>query len=227
MARVDFVDAAFNGPESTQARESYAPPPPRDPPKAPYTTYHGPPSEFDRTLRKASAVALAILLYSAAIPFHPVSWFLNVNGAFFVDSLCAGIVLLCACYFQWRIAGLGHALAITLPVGSSGPQIRNGRIDRDAPASSTVFIWQSAHYWPYAICEAVLLGLAEFGPSEYLRRSVVIGVIAGLWLVGWHATPRSYKQWAWGHIKSLWFWMILNELLSVGRPSVGRRARRY
>lgn len=229
MARVDFVDAQFGGAEPQGSpSEKRTPPPPPPPPRAgpSYYTYYGPPSETDKSLRKASAVALAVLLYSAAIPFHPVGWLLNMNGAFLADSLCAGIVLLCACYFQWRIAGLGHPLDVSLPVGGGGTTIRNGRIE-SAPASTTVFVWLPGHYWPVAVCEAVLLGLAEFGPSEILRRSVVVGVVAGLWLVGWHATPRSYKQWAWGHIKALWFWMVLDQLLNVGRPSMARRQRRY
>ncbi|KAK9772332.1 hypothetical protein SCAR479_11032 [Seiridium cardinale] len=193
-------------------------------PSGPYTAYYGPPSEINMTLRKASAVGLAILLYSAAIPFSPIGWFFHMDGAFFVDALCAGVVLLCACYFQWRLANLTHALAISIP-NPGGSTIRNGRIEQGG--SNTIFIWQSSNYWPYAVCEALLLGLAEFGPSEMLRRSIVIGVVAGLWVLGWHATPAAYKRWAWEHIKAFWFWMILSELLQVGRPSVGRRARRF
>ncbi|KAH6657632.1 hypothetical protein BKA67DRAFT_555847 [Truncatella angustata] len=193
-------------------------------PAGPYAAYQGPPSEFNTNLRKISAVALAVLLYSAAIPFNPAGWFFAVEGAFFVDALCSGIILLCACYFQWRIAGLTHALAISVP-SPGGSTIRGGRIERGG--SSTIFIWQSSNYWPYAVCEAVLLSLAEFGHSELLRRSIVIGVVSALWVLGWHATPRAYKTWAWEHIKSMWFWMILSELLKVGRPTVGRRARRF
>jgi hypothetical protein len=192
-------------------------------PSGPYNAYRGPPNELNMNLRRVSAVALAILLYSAAMPFNPVGWFIAAEGAFFIDKLCAGVILLCACYFQWRISGLTHALAISLPTGS-GTTIRNGRVEQ---RGDVIFLWQTSNYWPYAICETVLLCLAEFGPSEILRRSIVIGVVAGLWIVGWHATPPSLKRWAWGHIKALWFWIILSELLSVGRPSVGRRARRY
>lgn len=190
--------------------------------------YGGPPSESNMVARKASAIALAVLLYSAATPFSPVGWFLNVNGAFFIDYMCAGIILLSSCYFQWRIAGLTHALVIPIPnLGGGSPTIRNGHVSAGSSAGNDIFLFQTSNYWPYAACEALLLGLAEFGPSEYLRRSVVLGVCAGLWILGWHATPAATKRWAWGHIKALWFWMILQELLNVGRPSVARRGRRF
>lgn len=175
------------------------------------------------TLRRVSAVGLAILLYSAAIPFTPVTWFFPAEGAFFLDMACAGIILVCACYFQWRISGLTAALALSIP-GAGGQSIRNGRMERNG---DMVFLWQTSNYWPFAICEAVLLALAEFGPSEMLRRSLVVGVIAGLWVLGWHATPGETKRWAWEHIKNMWFWMILSELLSVGRPSMNRRRRNF
>jgi hypothetical protein len=193
-----------------------------------YKAYNGPPSENNMMARKVSALALAVLLYSAAVPFHPVGWFFNIEGAFFVDRMAAGIILLCACYFQWRIASLTHALAIPLPnLSGGGPTIRNGRVGGGSSGGADIFLYTTNNYWPYAACEALLLGLAEFGPSEYLRRGVVMGIVAGLWILGWHATPAALKRWAWEHIKAWWFWIILSELLNVGRPTMARRARRF
>ena len=49
--------------------------------------------------------------------------------------------------------------------------------------------------WHFAVCEAALLVLAEWGPSEMLRRVLISGVIGFLWVVGFAATPESYKRW--------------------------------
>ncbi|KAH9885943.1 hypothetical protein F4778DRAFT_492383 [Xylariomycetidae sp. FL2044] len=187
------------------------------------THYHGPPSSFNMSLRRLSSVVLAVFLYSAATPFAPISWVFPMEGGFFIDRLCAGLLLIIACYFQWLISGLDRPLVITLP--SPGAQtIRNGRMER---GGGSAYVWHTSNYWPYALCETGLLVLAEFGPSEMLRRAVVSAVLAGLWLIGFHATPRSTRMWAWGHIKAFWFWIVLDELLRVGRNNVARRARRY
>ena len=75
-----------------------------------------------------------------------------------------------------------------------------------------------------------MLVLAEWGPSEMLRRSLVSGVVAFLWVVGFAATPERYKRWAMAHIKAYLFVMVLDELRrvawsAVGSNSNGRRAR--
>ncbi|KAI1501833.1 hypothetical protein F5X99DRAFT_381150 [Biscogniauxia marginata] len=206
----------------TKFSTTASPPPGGPKPSGPYEAYRGSPNQFNMGARRFSSIPLMILLYSAAVPFTPVAWLFPADGSFLVDRLCAGIIVLCACYFQWRISGLNHAIAISLP--SPGHQtIRNGRMDR---GGDIAFVWQTSDYWPYVICETLLLGLAEFGPSEMLRRAIVTVVLAALWLLGWHATPRSYKMWAWEHIKAFWFWIILSELLNVGRGNV-RRPRRF
>ncbi|OLN83753.1 hypothetical protein CCHL11_08741 [Colletotrichum chlorophyti] len=197
--------------------------PPPAPRSAPYTAWSSPPGKASILTRQLAALPLIALLYTAATPFTPVVWVLNIDGSSLFDRLFAGIIMLSACYFQWRIAGLTSPLAVFLP-GPSGTAIRNGRIERD---SGMGFVWHPSNYWPCVVCEAMLLGVAEFGPSELLRRSIVCGVIAGLWVVGWSATPQSTKQWAYDHIKSWLFWMVLDELMRVGSRSHGGRRRRY
>ncbi|KAI0019468.1 hypothetical protein F4780DRAFT_447391 [Xylariomycetidae sp. FL0641] len=192
-------------------------------PSGPYEPYRGPPNKFNMGLRAFSSVPLMVLLYSASMPFTPVSWVFPVEGSFFADRLVSGLIVIIACYFQYCIASLNRPVAISLP-GPGHQTIRNGRMQA---GSDIAFVWQTSNYWPYAACETMLLILAEFGPSEMLRRSIVCGVLAGLWLVGWHATPQSYKDWAWGHIKELWFWMVLRELLDMSRYNPGRRPRRF
>ncbi|KAI1494256.1 hypothetical protein F5X96DRAFT_9214 [Biscogniauxia mediterranea] len=179
--------------------------------------------QFDMGARRFSSIPLIIMLYSAAMPFTPMAWIFPADGSFLIDRLCAGIILLCACYFQWRISGLNHNIVIPLP-SPRHRTIRNGRMERGG--SDIAFVWQVSDYWAYAACEAMLLGLAEFGPHEMIRRAIVTVIVAELWFWGWHDTPRSYKIWAWEHIKALWFWIILSELLNVGRGNV-RRARGF
>lgn len=173
-------------------------------------------------LRRISAIPLAILLYSAATPFTPFSWLFPAAGSDLFDLFCASIILFCACWFQWQISGLNHNIAIYIP-GTGSETIRNGRIEQTADVG---FVWQTTNYWPYMACEALLLVFAEFGASELLRRIIVSGILAVLWLVGFHATPRSTRMWAWGHIKDIWFWMVIRELFGAGVRSDVRRRRR-
>ncbi|KAL0931311.1 uncharacterized protein CTRU02_214046 [Colletotrichum truncatum] len=208
--------------DGTSSPRPRSPRPAEEPQPAPYSTWSGPPSQSNILTRQFAALPLIILLYTASIPFTPVVWVLNLDGSSLFDRLFAGFAMLSACYFQWRIASLKQPLAIILP-GSSGTTIRNGRVER---GSTHGFVWHPSNYWPYIVCEAMLLCLAEFGPSEILRRSIVCGVIAGLWVIGYSATPESTKRWAYDHLKAWMFWMVLDELMRVGGRSYSGRRRR-
>ncbi|KAK2015517.1 hypothetical protein LZ32DRAFT_602164 [Colletotrichum eremochloae] len=197
------------------------------PQPAPYNTAArpGPPGKANILARQLAALPLIALLYTAAVPFTPVAWVLHVGGSSLFDRLFAGIIVLAACYFQWRVAGLTTPLAVFLPGAGDGggSTVRNGRIEQ---VPSPGFVWNPDHYWPYAICEAVLLCVAEFGGNELLRRCIVCGVLGGLWLVGYHATPESTRRWAYENIKGWLFWMMLDEMMRVGGRSYGARRRR-
>ncbi|KAJ0163981.1 hypothetical protein CTA2_2014 [Colletotrichum tanaceti] len=202
---------------------------PPAPQSAPYTAYAGPPGKADILSRQLAALALIALLYTAAVPFTPIMWILDIDGSSVFDRLLAGIVMLSACYFQWRIAGLTSPLAVFLllpgAVVGGETRIRNGRVER-AGSGGAGFVWRPGFYWPCVVCEAVLLCAAEFGGNELLRRCVVCGVVAGLWLVGYHATPESTRLWAYERIKSWLFWMVLDEMMRVGGRSYNARRRR-
>ncbi|KAK1585863.1 uncharacterized protein LY79DRAFT_518004 [Colletotrichum navitas] len=204
-----------------------APPPPSSAPQpASYNTAarSGPPGKADILARQLAALPLIALLYTAAVPFTPAAWLLHVGGSSLFDRLFAGIVVLAACYFQWRVAGLTAPLAVFLPgVDGGSSTVRNGRLEQ-APGPG--FVWQPDHYWPYAICETALLCIAEFGGNELLRRCIVCGVLGGLWLVGYHATPESTRRWAYENIKGWLFWMVLDEMMRVGGRSYNARRRR-
>ncbi|KAK2035185.1 hypothetical protein LX32DRAFT_577776 [Colletotrichum zoysiae] len=215
-----------------------APPPPPPWWSAPQSAPHsdtttaggypgGPPGRAEVLARRLAALPLVALLYAAAVPFAPAAWILQVGGSSLLDRLFAGIVVLAACYFQWRIAGLTAPVAVFFPWagGGGGSTVRNGRVER-APQGVPGFVWHPDNYWPYVFCEAALLCVAEFGASELLRRCIVCGVLGGLWLVGYHATPESTRRWAYENIKGWLFWMVLDEMMRVGGRSYGARRRR-
>ncbi|KAH6634630.1 hypothetical protein B0J18DRAFT_26166 [Chaetomium sp. MPI-SDFR-AT-0129] len=191
--------------------------------------------------RQVSSIFLIILLYTAATPFAPVSWLtgpVEMSGAYVLDRLVAGIILACACYFQWAIASLRAAVIVSLPSlsvgGGSTTRVVNGRVETVRTTggvdSIPLWMWQTGDYWQFALVEAGLLAVAEFWGGEVLRRVIVGGVVGMLWLVGWSATPRSLKTWAWEHIKAYMFWIILDEIFNVGygvfRGAAGGGARR-
>lgn len=182
--------------------------------------YRGPPSI---ATRRFTSILLVVLLYTAATPFQPFSWLLQIDGSFLFDRLLAGILLLCACYFQWAIASLTASVIVKVP-SAGGTVIRDGRVEREH--STPLFLWRTADYWPWAVCEALLLAVAEWGPSELLRRAIVAVVVTGLWVLGLAATPASYKRWFWEHIKAYLFVLVLDELRNVAYGGGGGRRRR-
>jgi hypothetical protein len=177
----------------------------------------------DQLLRRVSAIFLIALYYGTIHPFRPISWILPLDGTSILDRFTSGILALSACYFQWQISGLERPLAINIPWGGNSA-IRNGRVER-AGSDGIPFIWHPNSYWAFAACEALLLAFAEYWAPEPLRRAVVLAITGGLWLIGFFATPRSVKRWAWEHIKLIWTWLIIQEVLGMG-SSRGRR-RRY
>jgi hypothetical protein len=196
-------------------RNQYAPP--------------SPPSTSTLTLRRISSVPVGILLYTSALPFTPTSWIIgDIEGAFLVDRLVAGLALLSALYFQWCIAGLSYPVAITFPnfLASSDAYISNGRMSGSKAKSDIAFHYHPVNYWPYLAVEIGALLVAEFGHMEYVRRIIVLSIVAGLWAIGWTITPRGTKLWAWGHVKAFWFWIVLDLLRDVGFGGGRHRRRR-
>jgi hypothetical protein len=71
--------------------------------------------------------------------------------------------------------------------------------------------------------EIVIVVAVHLGKNEIWRRFAAVGVVAGLWAIGWGATPMRYKLQAWEHIKWIWTWMAFDE----ARRVVGRGRRRW
>ncbi|KAF2728637.1 hypothetical protein EJ04DRAFT_389540, partial [Polyplosphaeria fusca] len=180
--------------------------------------------------RQFSSLPLIILLWTAASPFTPISWLLfSLEGAYLFDRFVAGILLLCACYFQFSLAGLTHPVVLTLPnpMQRSEGYVQNGRIGKEKGNGGEVaLVYQPRDYWTYVVAEAAVLAGAEWGGSEIARRAVVLGVVGALWVVGWAVTPEATKRWAWGHVKAIWFVVVVDLVREVGFSRGGGRRRR-
>ncbi|KAF2267854.1 hypothetical protein CC78DRAFT_530620 [Lojkania enalia] len=201
-----------------------------------YYTPTTPPTSSAITFRQISSIPIIILLWTAAVPFSPTAWLIgNIEGASLIDRFVAAIILLCALYFQFKLSGLSHPVAVALsnPIAQgSDSYVSNGRMGgsrakRDAEEKAeVVFYYHPGSYWTYVVTEVGLLVIAEFGRMEYLRRAIVLCVVAGLWAVGWMITPRSTKMWAWEHIKAFWFFIVLDLVREIGFGGGRHRRRR-
>ncbi|PVI02553.1 hypothetical protein DM02DRAFT_612802 [Periconia macrospinosa] len=193
-------------------------------------TKNTPPTPQQQSFRQFLSFPLIILLYTAAVPFSPISWLVGgLEGAYLFDRFVAGLLLLCACYFQWKISTLTYPTIITLPnpfAQSDTNYIRNGNVGARPSASTFEFVYRPSDYFLYTGVEIAILLVAEFSGFELLRRLLVIGVLGALWGVGWTITPRSTKQWAWSHIKAFWFFIVLDLIRDIGFGGGRRRVRR-
>jgi hypothetical protein len=180
-------------------------------------------------LRRASAVALIVLLYTSAQPFTPFYWLLSLEGSLLFDRFFSGALLLAGLYFQWQIASRTHPVACIIPrskLGMSDTSIRGGNVGAKS-SDDFVYVYQPSEYWVYAGAEAALLCVAEWGGYEMVRRGILIGVLTALWSVGWFVTPEWIKRQAWSTLKQIWFWLAVDELLRYGHRGGGRRGRRW
>lgn len=198
-----------------------------------YASPTAPPTSSSIAFRQFLSFPIIVLLWTAAVPFSPVAWVTGpIEGALLFDRFVAGIILLCALYFQFKASGLSHPVAITLSnpfAQNSDAYVSNGRMGRSSDTQKSaeiVFIYQPSNYFVYTAAEVALLLVAEFAGSEYVRRGLVLGVLSALWMVGWCITPRATKRWAWEHIKAFWFFIVLDLIRDVGFGGGRRRARR-
>lgn len=179
--------------------------------------------------RQFLAFPIIALLYTAAVPFHPAAWLLpHLSGANLFDRFLCGPILICALYFQYRLSTITSPTLICIanPSGSD-TYIRDGKVSASPRAQNLFeFVYNPRMYYVYMGAEVGLLLFAEFAGFEYLRRGIVAGVLAALWAVGWTVTPRSTKMWAWGHIKAIWFFIVLDLVRDLGGFGGGYAQRR-
>lgn len=72
----------------------------------------------------------------------------------------------------------------------------------------------------------MLLCVANWGGVEVLRMVLVCAVVGALWAVGWVVTPEKRKRWAWGYVKGIWYWIVVDEILGMARGQTRRVRRR-
>ncbi|KAK3687397.1 hypothetical protein B0T22DRAFT_127543 [Podospora appendiculata] len=197
-----------------------------------------PPSRSEIKLRKGYALLLAILLLNLAIPFTPLSWILPLgSGTALADALVANLALACACYFHFRIASLDETVLVTVPsFGSSSSGrtvIRNGYVITAEAMRSSGWVWAPEYFWAVAGVETGLLvcmawyrhqGAAASASAEFeiVRRCVVVAVVGAAWYVGWSATPREDRAWAWRYVREFWFWQVASRVFRGGWVGVMR-----
>jgi hypothetical protein len=76
----------------------------------------------------------------------------NLPGALLIDTFVAGVLLLCALYFQWKIATLQRSVLITIPnplvAERSEGYVRNGRTGaKEESREGFEFWWRVDSYW--------------------------------------------------------------------------------
>lgn len=192
-----------------------------------------PPNASSVMRRRIASFPLIILLWTAARPFTPVTWLMGgMEGGLLVDHFVAGALLVGALYFQWQFASLSYPVAVALPnplAQNSASYIHNGRMGgrKEATGSEIVFYYHPHKFWRYIGIEAAALALAEWGPSELLRRGIAMAVVGCLWAIGWIITPERTKRWVWERLKVFWFYMVINQVQNAafggGRRRTGRR----
>lgn len=180
-------------------------------------------------LHQCLSFPLNALLYTTATPFSPLAWILGPHeGAFLFDRFAGGIILLSALYFQFKLASRTHAVVVTVPNPLAQPEtyVREGRLQRARWGPEFVFLYEPRRFFWYAGVEVGALLLGSVPGLEYVRRGVVLVVLAALWAGGWRVTPESTKRWAWGHVKWYWTWIafsVLGDVYASGRAGARRR----
>ncbi|CAG8971401.1 hypothetical protein HYALB_00006951 [Hymenoscyphus albidus] len=173
------------------------------PPSSSSRTWNALPSQKDLAFRRISSVFLMAGLLTVITPFRPVTWFLPISGPDILDQFIAPPLFLGALFAQWRIAGVSGALVIdVMDVG---------------------FVYHSSMYWTCAFAELCICLGVGMARNEYLRRGASLGLVGGLWAVGWGCTPVRYKMQAWDILK--WVWTML--AIDHARASLGGGRRRY
>lgn len=183
--------------------------------------------------RRIAGIALGLLLYSSATDFTPVSWFIQsdwttaLDGPSIIDRVLTPIILIGAALLHWYIASAVAPLPLTLtvpdPNGDFGPQ-------QQVPTRTLVLgLWLPEYFWGWVALEGALLwGLrfSDYVVGELARRSLLVGILVGVWVLGWNAMPWYRKEQAWGLMKDYVVRLVLMEMAEMAFGGGRRRGRR-
>lgn len=198
-----------------------------------------PPGSTDLLLRRISAVALAIYLYTVASPFAPISWATQpdyityLDGPRLIDRIISPIVVMGAAILHWYIASQRDPLPIvlSLPNGQAQQNVRDGRVEMGT-SDLVLGLWVPSYYWTYVAAEAAILwGIVSSGAGMtglLMSRVAVVGVLGASWVLGWSCMPWYRKEQAWALIKDYVVRLIIMEMIdsAFGGGSNRRRRRR-
>lgn len=201
-----------------------------------------PPGPTDILLRRISAVALGIYLYTTASPFAPVSWATQpdyityLDGPRLVDRVLSPVLLVGAAVLHWYIASQRDPLPVVLSLPTGVVQQQPQQQQPNVTTTDLVLgLWVPAYYWAFAAAEAaVLWGLVAGGGGGggggglWAGRLAVVGIVGTCWVVGWSALPWYRKEQAWALIKDYVIRLIIMEMIdsAFGGGSNRRRRRR-
>lgn len=204
-------------------------------PRAPRAAPPGPPSLLPR---RAAAIALALLLYTSASPFTPLSWLLQsdwtttLDGPSIADRVLSPILLLGAALLHWYIAGVVQPLPLTLTVPDLArlADAQGLNQQQQVPTATLVLgLWRPGYFWAGAAAEAAVLWALRYSDlvvAEVVRRSVLVGVVFAVWVVGWNALPWYRKQQAWALMKDYVIRLVMYEMMDMAFGGGRQRRRR-
>lgn len=192
----------------------------------------GPPSLLPRRI---AGVALGLLLYSSATDFTPVSWFIQsdfttmIDGPSIIDRVTTPVILIGAAIMHWYIASQITPLPLTITVPDPTAQPRAGG-PQEVPTRTVVLgMWLPEYFWGWVALEGALLWGLRFSDlvvGELARRSILVGLIVSVWVLGWNAMPWYRKEQAWGLMKDYVVRLVLMEMAEMAFGGGRRRRRR-
>ncbi|ROV92885.1 hypothetical protein VSDG_06355 [Cytospora chrysosperma] len=196
-----------------------------------------PPGPSDLVRRRVTAVGLGLLFYYACGPFTPVSWLTQpdwityLDGPRLVDRVLGPVILLGAAVLHWYIASQRTALPLTISIPSAADVVNNvNNVNNNYNTTTVVLgLWLPSYFWPFAVAEAAILWAVAFGSVWGLTaRLVIVGLVVGVWVLGWNAMPWYRKQQAWAFMKDYVVRLLIMELMdsAFGGGFGGRRRRR-
>ncbi|KAI9149923.1 hypothetical protein HJFPF1_09669 [Paramyrothecium foliicola] len=157
-----------------------------------------PPSKTEITKRRIVSIATSIgLVYTAGLPFTPLSWMIEYysKNLRIVEYAVSHFVLAAACYFSFCIASLSEPMLITWPHrGKHRMSIQNGRIQR---VSSPVK-WYPRYQLIKSGLEIGLIIIAQLAlPNPIIGRLSTVAIICNDWIYIWFAAEDPDEDVRW------------------------------
>lgn len=178
---------------------------------------------------------MGILLLSHMSSLAPVSWIIQpdwkteLDGEHFIDRVISPIIGLGAIVLHWYIAEAVDPFLLTLTVPKIGEGVQrqqNGQVQM-ADYTIPLGLWDPSYFWPAVALEVAVTWaiwpISGMVVSEFVRRSSLVGLFAGIWFVGWNALPMHRREFMWRMMKEYFVQLVISEMIN---SAFGRRQRR-